>query len=341
MKLYLAAALSLLTAGAALAQSAPPPAAATGAPAPIAAPREPPNNDVAGLVVDQFVGYADRAAPHVMYDVIQKRTILSGGDPTAAGPARAVMPYHNELALLELSPLNTTSLFEVPDQLVMYVETGEGRIDDGKQVWDLKPGVALLIPPHLAHRLSNTGSTPMKILMTSQTLDASVTPRTGILVRDVNKLVYTERNVHWSNQTKYVFQAEDGLFASDKIYIVYMGAWTIAGAHAHTPGQEEVWTKLTDGPAVMQVGSEIRPWPQNAGLMAPPNGKSVHAAINLSDSQQAWFYMGRLSTSAQPRPPNPNQTPRPGAAAIAEGLANATIAGRPLEGSAPAPRARR
>ncbi|RAK60571.1 hypothetical protein DJ021_12530 [Phenylobacterium hankyongense] len=324
MKMLLAATLSLLAVQAASAQ----PAAAPAPAAPPAAPREPPSNDAAGLTVDQFVGYADRAAPHIMYDVIQKRTILSGGDPTRPGAPRAVMPYHNELALLELGALNTTSMFKTPDQLVLYVETGQGRIDDGKQVWDLKPGIAILIPPNLAHRLSNTGDTPMKILMTSQTLDPSVKPRADILVRDTNKLVYTERNVHWSNQTKYVFQQEDGLFSSDKVYIVYMGGWTIAGAHAHTPGQEEVWVKLTDGPAALQVGSEIRPWPMNAGLMAPPNGKSVHAAINLSHDVQSWFYMGRLAPFAQPRPAN--APPRPGSEAIAEGLRNATIAGRPL-----------
>jgi hypothetical protein len=54
----------------------------------------------------------------------------------------------------------------------------------------------------------------------------------------------------------------------------------------------------------------------------------VHAAINLSDDVQAWFYMGRLAPSARPRPAN--APPRPGQEAINEGLANATIAGRPL-----------
>lgn len=333
MKTLLAATL-LLAAQAAQAQPAQSPATPAATPAPAAqpaAPREPPSNESAGLSVDQWVGYADRAAPHIMYDVIQKRTILRGGDPTHPTAPQAVMPYHNEVALLQLGALNTTSLFKVPDQLVLYVESGVGRIDDGQQVWDIKPGTAILIPPNLAHRLSNTGDSDMKILMASQTLDASVTPRKDILVRDVNKLVYTERNVHWSNQTKYVFQQEDGLFSSDKVYVVYMGGWTIAGAHAHTPGQEEVWVKLTDGPAAMQVGSELRPWPANAGLMAPPNGKSVHAAINLSTDTQAWFYMGRLAPAARPRPANAPQ--REGQAAIAEGLAHATIPGRPLPGS--------
>jgi mannose-6-phosphate isomerase-like protein (cupin superfamily) len=333
MKTILATTMLLLCAGTAMAQPAPipPPAAAA---APPVTPREPPSNDQTGLSVDRYVGYADRAIPHVTHDVMWKRTILSGGDPTVPGEPRAVMPYHKEVALVELAAHNVTSMFQVPEQLVFYVETGEGQIDDGKQVWDIKPGVAMLIPPNQAHRFSNTGAAPMKLLMTSQVLDSGVTPRADILVRDVDKLAFTERNVHWSNMTKYVFLPEDGLHSADRVYVVYMSGGTIAGPHAHTPGQEEVWIKLTDGPALMQMGSEIRPWPQNAGFMAPPNGQTVHAAINISNDTQAWFYMGRLGIN-QPAvaPPNPNRRPRP--PAIVEGVERATIAGRPLSTAKP------
>lgn len=129
--------------------------------------------------------------------------------------------------------------------------------------------------------------------------------------------------------TKYVFLPEDGLHAADRVYVVYMSPWTIAGPHAHTPGQEEVWVKLTDGAAIMQMGSEIRPWPANAGFMAPPNGQTVHAAINVSDSVQAWFYLGRLGVNTPPvAQPNPNR--RPPNPAIVEGVQRATIAPRPL-----------
>ncbi len=327
MKLSLATTLLFLSAGTALAQPAPAPTAAPAA-APTR-PTEPPSNDQTGLSVDRYVGYADRAIPHVTHDVMWKRTILSGVDPAKPDMPRAVMPYHNEVALVELGPQNVTSLFQTPDQLVFYVESGEGRIDDGKQVWDVKPGFAMLIPPNLAHRLTNTGDRPMKLMMASQTLDAGAPARKDILVRDVAKLVFTERNVHWSNMTKYVFLPEDGLHSADRVYIVYMSPMTIAGPHAHTPGQEEVWVKLTDGPAIMQMGSEIRPWPANAGFMAPPNGQTVHAAINTGSETQAWLYLGRLGVNAPAVAPPP-ATPRPRNPAVVEGVARATIPGRPL-----------
>ena len=83
-------------------------------------------------------------------------------------------------------------------------------------------------------------------------------------------MAMTEQNVHWSNMSKYVFLGPDGLYENDHVLLVYMGPMTIAGPHAHTPPQEEIWTKVSDGPAIMQVGSEIRNWtPKHVGARAP------------------------------------------------------------------------
>lgn len=326
MRTFIAIAALLASSGAALAQPAPAPAPFTADPN---APRDPPSNDATGVTIDQYIGYADRVIPHVAYDVMIKRTILSDGDPNGRGAPRAVMPYHKEVALLEMAGHNVTPLSRFEEQHVFYVESGEGTLDDGKQVWDLKPGIAILIPPKLTHRFTATTDAPLKMLLTSQVMAPEDKVRADILVRDVAKLAFTERNVHWSNMAKYVFLGEDGLHDTDHYYIVYMPKWTIAGAHAHVPGVEEVWIKLTDGSAIMQLGSEIRPWPANSGFMVPPNGRTVHAAINNSDQMEAWFYFSRLS--AAPPQPRPGAPPRPGAAAIAEGVVRATIAGRPLD----------
>jgi len=330
MRTIIAIAALLATSTSAFAQPLPAPA-----PAPVAAPREPQNNDQTGVNVDQFVGYADRVIPHVTHDTMIERTLFSSGDPAAAGPPRQVLTYHSKVAVWELEGRNNTSLFAMPEMIVLYVESGVGTLDDGKQIWDLKPGMAALIPAGLAHRFANTGDAPMKMIAATQKPDGSFTQRPDILVRDVNKLAYTERNVHWANMSKYVFLGEDGLYETDHMYLVHMPAWTIAGPHAHSPGQQEFWVKVTDGPALMQLGSEIRPWPINAGFMVPPNGKTVHAAINNSDQMQAWFYMSRLSERAPPPRPGP---PRPEAAAIARSVIDATVAGRPMARPDAAPR---
>lgn len=298
------------------------------APAAQPAAKEPPSNLQTGVMIDQYVAYADRAIPQYTHDTMTERTLLSAGDPTGASGPRKVLSYHSKVALWELAGFNSTSLFSIPDMVVLYVESGVGTLDDGKQIWDLKPGMAALIPAGLAHRFANTGDKPLKMMTAQQKPDGSFKQRADILVRDVNKLAYTERNSHWAYGAKYVFLAEDGLYETDHMYIVYMPAWTTGGPHGHSPGQQEFWFKVSDGPALMQLGSEIRPWPINSGFMVPPNGQTVHAAINAGDETQAWFYMSRLSEH-QP-PPRPGAAPRPEAAAIAEAVVQATVAGRPM-----------
>jgi mannose-6-phosphate isomerase-like protein (cupin superfamily) len=301
-------------------------AALAQAPAAEPTPRAPPSNPATGVVIDQYIAYPERVVPHVTHDTMIERTLLSAGDPNGASGPRKVLSYHSKVALWELEGMNETSLFTLSDLVVLYVQSGVGTLDDGKQVWDLKPGMAALIPAGLAHRFTNTGDKPLKMMTGQQTPNGTFTPRRDILVRDVNKLAITERGSHWSNQAKYVFLGKDGLHETDKLFIVYLPAWTIAGPHAHTPGQQEFWFKVSDGPALMQLGSEIRPWPLNAGFMVPPNGKTVHGHINTGDEMQAWFYMSRLSERAPPPP----ATPRPEAAAIAAAVERATVAGRPL-----------
>lgn len=315
----------LMSSSSALAQA---PVAQPQAAAQVAGIRTPPSNEQTGVVIDQYIAYADRVIPHVTHDTMTERTLLSAGDPMGADGPRKVLSYHSKVALWELQGLNSTSLFSIPDMVILYVESGVGTLDDGKQIWDLKPGMAALIPAGLAHRFTSTGDKPLKMMTAQQTPNSSFTQRSDILVRDVNKLAYTERNSHWANLAKYVFLGEDGLYETDHMYIVYLPAWTGAGAHTHQPGQQEFWFKVSDGPALMQLGSEVRPWPINAGFMVPPTGKTVHAHINTGEEMQAWFYMSRLSE--RQAPPRPNATPRPEAAAIADAVVKATVAGRPM-----------
>ena len=297
-------------------------------------PREPPANNRIGVPIDFYVGDAARSPSRISHDVMFTQSILSAGDPNRPPAPGAALQYNKEIVLATLQPLNATPLVQMPEQIVLYVESGEGRLDDGKLAWDLRPGIAVLIPPNQAHRLAASAGGPLKMIMYTRMNEPTTVARKDILVRDVNTMVMTERNVHWSNMAKYVFLGPDGLAPADHVYIVYMGPRTIAGPHAHTPGQEELWVKVTDGPALMQMGSEIRDWPINAGFVVPPNGQTVHAAINTSNDIQAWFYFSRLQLTPMTEPA------RPASPVIAEALERSTIAGRPLEPPAAAARVR-
>ena len=325
--------LALSAACAAMA-SAPLPAFAAAAPAAAPAPREPLANNRVGVAIDFYVGDAARSPSRISHEVMFTQAILTAGDPNRPPAPGAALQYNKEIVLATLQPLNATPLVQMPEQIVLYVESGEGRLDDGKLGWDLKPGIAVLIPPNQAHRLAASAGGPLKMIMYTRMNEPTTVARKDILVRDVNTMLMTERNVHWSNMAKYVFLGPDGLAPADHVYIVYMGPRTIAGPHAHTPGQEELWVKVTDGPALMQMGSEIRDWPINAGFVVPPNGQTVHAAINTSSDIQAWFYFSRLQLGPMSEPA------RPASPAIAEALERSTIAGRPLEPAAAPARGR-
>ena len=332
MKPYVAIASFLMLGGLAVAQPAPPAAPGAPAAAPAATFREPPSNDQVGLDINHFVGDPHIAMTYLSHDVILTQPILTQGDPNAPGKPGATLRYRKQVDLGTLFPGEASPLAQMPEQQVWYIEDGQGRLDDGKNYWDLHPGIALIIPPNQIHRLVATGDKPLKLLMLSYDMDKlrSVKSPSGILVRDTAKVLYTERNVHWSNFAKYLFTD-----LGERIFIVYMGPTSIAGAHAHGPDDEECWIKITDEPAMMQLGSQIRPWQQNVGLEAPTTGQTVHAAINLSDKVQAWFYFARpfgegaqRPATAPAQPPNPNR-PRLNPA-VGESAALSTVAGKPL-----------
>jgi mannose-6-phosphate isomerase-like protein (cupin superfamily) len=307
--------------------------------APVPRPTEPPSNIQAKVNIDRFIGDASKSPSTVAYDAIMRQRILDAGDPQKPGDPGSVLLRRKSISLDTLQAGETTSLQKFDDQQVFYIESGEGTLDDGRQSWVIRANTMILVPPNLVHRFHAAGATPLKMINVDIPVEPGVTPKSAIIVRDVTKMVQTERNVHWNNMSKYVFLGDqDGLHPGDRIYLVYLTPMTIAGAHAHSPGQEEVWIKVTDGATVMQLGSEIRNWPINSGFLAPPNGQTVHAAMNLGDKMEAWLYIARLNPDAKPGMigvVNPNRPPPP--PGIAEGLANSNVVPTPLPGMATKP----
>jgi mannose-6-phosphate isomerase-like protein (cupin superfamily) len=299
--------------------------------APPTRPTEPPSNMSTGVDVNRFIGDGNQGTPKIFLDVGLKRTILEAGDPLQPGANGKVLRRYKEVALATMQPGETSSLGRSENQMVFYIEEGEARLDDGKSYWNVKPGFMMLAPPNVGHRFRVVGDTPLKMLTVEIPVEVGVKPKSEMIVRDVERMAMTERNVHWNNFAKYVLVGErDGLFVGDRVYIVYMAPMTIAGPHAHTPEQDEVWIKASPGKSLMQVGSEIRWWEQNQGLLAPPNGQTVHAAYNLGSERQKWLYVARLNPN-----PNPNIRPsgRAPVPAVEEGLAASNVVPTPLPGA--------
>lgn len=303
-------ALSLISvvalAGAALAQ---PPAAE---PRPV--PRESESNRVTGIVVERFIGDAALAMPRIIGNAMLARTILSKGDPAQPGWPGALLLHKSEIFAASLEAGEATSMVQPEEQWIGYVKAGQGELVDGKQRWPLKPGYAFLIPAGTAQRIAASDDGPLQMTILSGPPQGTASP--AIVVRDSAKLLYVEQGAHWVNLSKAPFRD-----FGERFLLVYMAPRTIAGAHAHVPGTEEAWIKLTAAPALLQVGSEIRDWKQDQGFVVPPNGRTVHAAINHSNQRQAWFYF-----STFPRPAGGPPALRPVDPVFAAAVAAATIA---------------
>jgi mannose-6-phosphate isomerase-like protein (cupin superfamily) len=238
-----------------------------------------------------------------------------------------VLEYRKELATATLLGMNRTPLVTLPDEFLFYVESGEGRLDDGKQSWPLREGVAVLVPPNAPHRFINSTDKPLEMVELNWTATGS--PKNEIIVRDVNLLGYCEETVHWNNTSKCIFGAADGLFASERVYVVMLQPWAISQPHSHGAGTEEIWTKITPGTATMMLGSELREMPRNSAYLAPPTGFTRHANLNLTkDHVEWWLYVAR--GPAQPAAPRGGGNRGPVNPNISRDVQQANIAGTPL-----------
>lgn len=315
------AAAALLTAASFIASAAYAQAPATTPPV----PRETLSNIQTGIYPSRYVGDAAKAVTRIARDAIMTRAVLTAGDPMGGGANGAVLRYRKEVIVGTMLPGQATALAAMAEQQVIYVQGGTGRLDDGTHSWDLREGLVLLLPANIANRFTATGDKPLTMVMMTEPAHTDARASKAILVRDLSKILYVEQGAHWTNMSKAPFTD-----VGERFLIVYMGPRTIAGPHAHTPVTEEGWVKLTDGDTWLQIGSEIMPWTKNMGMIAPPNGQSVHAAINTSDSIQAFFYFATTTPpGSPPPPPNPNRVP-PSPAFEASAVAS-TIASTPLK----------
>ena len=262
-------------------------------------PRELPSNDRVGIDIDRFIGHPSAAVARVTHEVILTQSILREGDPHTTGETGAVLQYRKDFAVGTLLPKNTTPMVELPLQQILYIQSGAGRLDDGSRYWDLRPGVAALVPARLSHRLTNQGDAPLTMFMLTWENPEGVTPRKDILVRDVNLLPFAEQNAHWNYMAKNLFHPSDGLHPNEKVLVVYVPPLSMGAPHAHPPQWEEVWTNIGPDSSFLMLGSELREMPVNTGFIAPPNGQTVHGVLNMTkDKVQSFFYFGRYTRGA-------------------------------------------
>ena len=269
------------------------------------------SNERRNVQIDQFIGSPVNATGHLSHGGLLTRSILRSGNPNIPGPPGAVLEYRTQLATAMLMPKNATALMSINNQFLFYVVSGEGRLDDGKNSWDLREGTAILIPPDVQRRFTNMSNEALEMVMVEWPANAQA--RKDILVRDANRMPYCEENAHWNNMSKCLFTADDGM--TGRVLLVMLMPFTMAAPHTHSQGTEEIWTKLTPGNAIMLLGSELRDMPQFSAFLAPPNGVTWHGQVNTSKTQvEKWLYVagGGGRPARQGGAPAPAQAPAAG-----------------------------
>jgi mannose-6-phosphate isomerase-like protein (cupin superfamily) len=276
------------------------------------APKPPDSNEVVGIDIDRFVGSPFQSPVRVLDDVILARSILTHGDPYHPGDPGAVLENRKDLSMGTVLGHTRTSLASSLDQQFWYIESGNGRLDNGEQYWDLREGIGLLIPPHVKHRLVNTSDEPLQMIMLTWAVPPPLTPRKEILVRDVHQMRLPPKPSHWNYFGTDFFSPEDGLHPNEQFAVVYMPPMTIAEPHAHFAHWEEIWVKLPPESSFLMLGSEVREMPPNTAFLSPPNARTVHSTVNLTkDKIQAYLYLGRWAWKQGPHPERPIVEPKP------------------------------
>ncbi len=325
------ACIALLVAsfGACAAQTPPSPSTAGTPPAPARVAAVGSNEDE-GVSIDRFLRRAGDQPVHLSHGTLLIQSILGPGDPASPGNYGAVLQYRKNLATAKLMPGAQTPLETYPDAYFFYVKSGEGRLDDGKQMWDLKDGVAILVPPSVAHRFVNTSDKPLSMIMLQWTAGPDM--KKALTVRNTYALPWCEENAHWNNASHCIFGTADGLVQGERIYTVMLPPWSVSQPHNHPPGMEEIWTKLSPGTIPVLIGSELRDMPEDSSYLVPPTGKTDHSNLNLSKDKTEWFlYIARspVNPNAPPRPQGQNNN-RPVNPNLSRDTTAATLAGKPL-----------
>lgn len=264
-----------------------------------------PSNEEVGIDVENYIGHALQSPEVVTHECIIKRTVLSEGDPAAPNEPGAVLRCSTELTTAILQENAQTPLVHLPKQQLLYVEAGQGQLDDGSRSWDLRVGSGILIAPGGTHRFTNPTEEPLQMILVSWEPEDGAQPVDQIRVRNLDQLP-TDRAAHWDAYIgKRLFGPEDGLHPNEVFSIVDVPPMKMGDPHAHDVGFDEVWLKLAPDDAYMLLGSALREMPVHTAYLCPPNGKTVHSNLNLTpDTTQQWFYHARCPF---PLPRNPDR----------------------------------
>jgi mannose-6-phosphate isomerase-like protein (cupin superfamily) len=257
------------------------------------APKELPSNQESGVETDRFIGYPTNSFTKIVNGGLMTRSMLRNGDPYHPGPSGNVLEYRDDCSVATLEPHFETGAM-VSDEIYFYfVQGGTGKVDtgEGSKSYDLHPGVGILIAPGAKQHFVSTSDQQLSMIMLTWKGNDGMKVKQPIKVVDTWSEQLGSNRAHWVMMSKHMFDNEDGInMTAGAIYVPPM---TYTGPHAHVPSVEELWVKTGFDQGYAILGSEIRKIDGPGAFLAPPNGKTTHSSMNLTDHVEIWLYLSR------------------------------------------------
>ena len=243
--------------------------------------------------IDMFIGCWKESMPKHTHGSLVERDILIKGDPMNPHAKGAILKYINRFTHATLDRYASTIPTTLKgEQEVLFILSGKGKITAGEITADLYEGIAVLMPAELEFSMTNTGEEALTMYLINEPIPEGFRPNENMLVKDENAIPVSSYKGHWCHIVKPLFNTQSGLGTLEMILTVAFDPMTVGHPHSHVEGCEEVWTAVK-GESIAWLGKQIRMQTPGTGYMIPPDGKTPHSNINISNEQIKMFYFAR------------------------------------------------
>jgi mannose-6-phosphate isomerase-like protein (cupin superfamily) len=247
-----------------------------------------------GPDIDLFIASWQESMPFISYGALIERDIFTrcSGDVMNPASKGAVLKYIKRFTHASLYGHNSTTTASLKDeQEIFFILTGKGTIKTSGKSADLYEGISILMPTGLSFTMTNTGEEPLTMFLISEPLPEGFSPKKEMAVKDENVLPISANPGHWTHIFRRIFTKDDGLATIYQLGTVMLDPMTIGQPHSHDSGIEEIWAAIR-GDITFMLGKEVHKLPVGSAYMIPPDGKTPHSTLNVSDKTVKLLYFG-------------------------------------------------
>ncbi len=244
---------------------------------------------------DMFISDWRESMPRSEFGTLVVRDIMTPceGDPLKPHARGAVLTVIKSLSHASLEPaVSTVPATLTGEQKIVYIDSGAGTMSAGGQTAELFTGVLVLVPEGLEFTIANTGDNPLTMYIITEPAPDGFKPRKDLLVKDCNRTPYNGTTGHWTHMSKQGIRGGEGLATLTGLCPVWFDPMTMGQPHSHGVGVEEVWFAL-EGDITLLLGKHLRKLRAGDAYKIPPDGKTWHSNINVSEKPVKMFWFMR------------------------------------------------